>query len=351
MCMHWRMGSLFNTRRGSAWRLALAGTAFAVMAGGCSLLPKEEESLAPPLVKPSEDSVQTAEAKRGDIVKYVRGVGAFESTKIVYHALKEPGAIVEEMKAKAGDVVKRGDVLIQFQVGDLDLAVQEQQLSVMYAERSYREALASGDDEMIEIRRLELNIARTRLEKTQTRLDSLQLKAEADGVVVYAEKLERNQRVDDGRTLVSVADPSELRIAYEASNRSALAGVKPGMPVEIEYDGAALAGTVAQTPDSAPATLNPQLSDMYSRTLYITLDAIPEGAAMGELADIRIATERSEDTVIIPRGALRSYFGRTYVQVIEGESRKEFDVEKGVETSTEVEIVKGLEEGAVVILQ
>jgi len=340
-----------GTRHRGLWRLWLAGTAIAVAASGCSLLPKEEESLAPPLVKPSEDSVQTAEAKRGDIVKYVRGVGAFEPTRIVYHALKEPGVIVEEMKAKAGDVVKKGDVLIQFQVGNLDLAVQEQELSVMYAEKNYRDAMASGDDDMIDIRRLELNIARTRLEKTRTRLDSLQLKAEADGVVVYAEKLERNQQVNDGRTLVSVADPSELRLAYEAMNRSQLAGVKPGMPVEIEFEGKTAAGTVAQTPDSAPATLNPQLADMYSRTLYIALDQPPEGAEMGDLADIRIATERSEDAVIIPRGALRTYFGRTYVQVIEGESRKEFDVETGVETSTEVEIVKGLEAGDVVILQ
>lgn len=338
-----------GTRR--AWRLLAAGTALAVALSGCSLLPKEEESLAPPLVKPSEDSVQTAVAKRGEIVKYVRGVGAFESTAIVYHALKEPGAIVESMQVKAGDVVKRGDVLVQFQVGDLDLAVQEQELAVMYAERSYREATASGDEEMMVIRRLELNIAKTRLEKTRTRLASLQLTAESDGVVVYAEKLERNDKVDDGRTLVSVADPSELRLTYEAANRTALAGVKPGMPVEIDFKGASLTGTVAQTPDSAPATLNPQLADMYSRTLYVTLDRMPEGAAMGELADIRIATERSADTIIIPRGALRSYFGRTYVQVIEGESRKEFDVEKGVETSTEVEIVKGLDEGAVVILQ
>ena len=338
-------------RCGKRHRVWLLAAAVAFAASGCSLLPEEEASLAPPLVKPSEDSVQTATAKRADIVRYVRGVGAFESTEIVYHALKEPGAIVEAMLVKAGDVVKRGDVLVQFQLGDLDLLVQEHELAVLYAERGVREAIASGDDGLVEIKRLELSIAKTRLEKTRARLSSLQLVAEADGVVVFAEKLERNQQVNDGRTLVSVANPAKLRLAYETSNRAGLAGVKPGMPVAIVHEGRTYTGTVAQTPDSAPATTNPQLAELYARALYVTLEETPEGAAMGELADLEIAVERSEDAIVVPRAAVRTYFGRTYVQVIEGESRKEFDVETGVQTATEVEIVRGLDEGAVVILQ
>lgn len=331
--------------------ILLLGTAFSVAASGCSLLPEEEASLAPPLVKPSEDSVQTAEATRGEIVKYVRGVGSFESTDIVYHALKEPGAVVEEMFVKSGDTVNKGDVLIQFQVGDLDLTVQEHELAVRYAEKSLREALTSGDEDMIEIRRIELNIAKTRLAKTQESLASKRMVAEVDGVIVFAEDLERNDKIDDGRTLVSIANPKKLRVVYEAINRSALAGVKPGMEAEILHNGQTFLGTVSQTPDSAPLTLNPQLSEMYSKTLYIDLSEVPEGVGMGDIAEIQIATARSDDAVKIPRGALRTYFGRTYVQVLDGESRKEIDVEIGIESQTEVEIVKGLEEGDTVILQ
>ncbi|MNI96739.1 hypothetical protein D3C73_1552570 [compost metagenome] len=54
--------------------------------------------------------------------------------------------------------------------------------------------------------------------------------------------------------------------------------------------------------------------------------------------------------LIIPKVGLRSYMGRDYVQVLEGESRKEIDVEKGIVSSTEVEIRKGLKEGQKVIL-
>jgi multidrug efflux pump subunit AcrA (membrane-fusion protein) len=349
------MESLFSSlKERNRKRLMLAlltGAAVTASLSGCSLLPKEEPSLAPPLVKPSEDSVQTAEATRASLVKYMRGIGAFESTNVVYHALKQPGAVVEKMYVKSGDAVKKGDLLIQFQVGDLDLTVQEDELRVKYAEMNLREAVAAGNDEMADIRRIELNIAKTRLQKTKERLASKRMMAEADGIVVYAEHLERNQQVNDGRTLVSVADPTELRLVYEAINRNALTGVKPGMAAEIVHDKQTYAGVVTQTPDSAPDTLQPQLADKYTKTIYIAMEKVPANVDMGDIADIRVATQRSEETIVIPRGALRSYFGRTYVQVIEGESRKEFDVEIGVETPTEVEIIKGLNEGDVVILQ
>jgi hypothetical protein len=54
--------------------------------------------------------------------------------------------------------------------------------------------------------------------------------------------------------------------------------------------------------------------------------------------------------IVLPRSAIRSYMGRNYVQIVEGERRKEVDIEVGLTTPTEVEIVKGLEEGQKVVL-
>ncbi|WP_199622292.1 efflux RND transporter periplasmic adaptor subunit [Paenibacillus alkalitolerans] len=330
---------------------AIAGMVLAVTVSGCSLLPEEEQALAPPLVKPREDNVQTVAAKRGTIEKYVRGVGTFESTSIAYHSLSVPGASVEEVKVKSGDTVRKGDVLIQFQIGDLDLAVQEDELKVRYAEKNLKDALAARDDDMIEIRRIELNIAKTKLEKTKKKLESKQLVAKMDGTVVYVEALQRSEVVNDERVLVSIADPSQLRLVYEAINRAALNGVKVGMTAAFDFEGKQYTGKVTQTPDSAPTTLNEQLAEKYGRTLYIQVDNAPEGVGMGALADIRVLVEKRDNVVIIPKGALRSYFGRTYVQILDGESRKEMDVEVGIETSTEVEIVSGVKEDQTVIMQ
>jgi hypothetical protein len=54
--------------------------------------------------------------------------------------------------------------------------------------------------------------------------------------------------------------------------------------------------------------------------------------------------------LIIPRGALRNYQGRDFVLVVDGETRREVDVQRGLATQTEVEIVKGLNEGQQIVV-
>ncbi|MNE17892.1 Multidrug resistance protein MdtA [compost metagenome] len=67
---------------------------------------------------------------------------------------------------------------------------------------------------------------------------------------------------------------------------------------------------------------------------------------------MRIILQQRSDTIVIPKNGLRTYLGRSFVRVLEDGSRlREVDVEAGIEGSTEVEIVKGLEEGEVVVLQ
>ncbi|MNY77606.1 macrolide transporter subunit MacA [compost metagenome] len=71
---------------------------------------------------------------------------------------------------------------------------------------------------------------------------------------------------------------------------------------------------------------------------------------IGVSGDMTIILEKRENVLVIPSTGLRQYIGRNYVQVLEGESRKEIDVEKGLVTATEVEIRAGLKEGQKVIL-
>jgi len=65
---------------------------------------------------------------------------------------------------------------------------------------------------------------------------------------------------------------------------------------------------------------------------------------------VSVITQRKENAVIIPLAALRSYSGRNYVQVVDDKGNKrEVDVELGQQTSTDVEIVKGLTPGQKVV--
>ncbi|MNE85837.1 macrolide transporter subunit MacA [compost metagenome] len=63
-----------------------------------------------------------------------------------------------------------------------------------------------------------------------------------------------------------------------------------------------------------------------------------------------IVTQRKENAVLIPISALRSVGSRTYVQIVEADgSKREADVEVGLQTSTELEILNGLTPGQKVV--
>ncbi|MOA30899.1 hypothetical protein D3C78_1520200 [compost metagenome] len=67
---------------------------------------------------------------------------------------------------------------------------------------------------------------------------------------------------------------------------------------------------------------------------------------------MKIILQQREGVLKIPRSGLRSFLGRTFVRTLEDGSKiREIDVETGIKGSTEIEITKGLEEGAVIVLQ
>ena len=334
----------------SKWiiNFSVAAMLFSVLAG-CSLLPKEEEALAPPLIKPSKENLQTYEVKKGTIIKEIKSVANFESTDIQYYQYKHAGGRIEKVFVTAGDHVKKGEVLVQLEVDNLDLEVQYKELNLEKAKQALDAAKQNQDQETMKIALLQMKIAQTEYSRALDKLNSKKLVAEKDGEAIFVDSLKAGDNVDSYRVLISVADPSKLHLVYTAA--SDMSDVKVGMPVLVTHQNKSYQEKVVQTPSSAPITDNPQLQELYKKSLYINLSSVPAQAEIGQSADIEIITQKKEGALIIPRSGLRSYVGRTYVQVLDGESRKEVDVQVGISTATEVEIQKGLTEGQKIILQ
>jgi hypothetical protein len=76
----------------------------------------------------------------------------------------------------------------------------------------------------------------------------------------------------------------------------------------------------------------------------------PEDVQIGHSAEMTIELQNRADVILLPRSAVRSYMGRSYVQIADGSQRREVDVEVGLTTATEAEIVSGLEEGQMVVV-
>lgn len=345
--MNWRMGKLHTYL--NSLKICLLFILFAFIVSGCALLPQEEEPLAPPLVEPAQQKIELAEVVRKDIKQTIEGTAVFEPVKLVYQQFREGGGRVEEIFVNAGDYVNEGDPLIRLSLDDIDLTLKQRQLEVEKLKIELQNALQKRDEDEIRIKKLELDIANIKLADAQAAYDSRHLYANMSGEVVYLADIEPGDSVKEWVPLVNIADPSAMRLFY-SGNRN-LYQVEVGMKVDVTYNGQTFEGTVVQTPSTAPTVTDEILKRQYDERIYIELEQIPENAQFGDYADIYIVLKERKDTLVIPSRALRTYMGREYVQILDGESRKELDVETGIKTSTEVEILQGLEEGQMVILQ
>ena len=332
--------------------LAVAG-ALAVLSG-CSLIPKEEEALKPPLVVPVKENFELYEVKPGDITKKFTAVATFASSETTSLYYKQSGQRLEGIKVKLGDEVKAGDVVAELEKGDLETRIKLQKLNLERAQLASVQTLQDDPNNAraIRLKQIDVEAAQIELASLQEQLDKTKLVATKSGVVTFLNDIKQGEFVDAFTTMVKISDPSQIQLVYEAPNSSDLAGIQVGMEVEIKLSnsGATAKGKVLQSPTSAAPTDNKEQNDRNAKTVIVGIDKGLEGAKIGAYADITVTLEKREKVLIIPRVGLRSYLGRDYVQVLEGESRKEVDVEKGLVTPTEVEIRKGLMEGQKIIL-
>lgn len=160
-------------------------------------------------------------------------------------------------------------------------------------------------------------------------------------------------------SVATLADLNELTVAASISADDAKK-VSIGMDVQVDINSAGQhKGKVKQLPNpqatgnnngNYPGGGQDGQQDSIDQYLVVQLDEFPKGLNRGTPLSVTIITQRKENATTIPLAALRSYSGRNYVQVVDNQgNKKEVDVEIGQQTSTDVEIVKGLTAGQKVV--
>ncbi|MFC5651511.1 efflux RND transporter periplasmic adaptor subunit [Paenibacillus solisilvae] len=317
---------------------------------GCSLLPQKEKTLQPPLIKPATEKVDAVEVKKGTIERLLKGAATVVSSHKVPLFYKQNGRL-KDVYVNQGDVVKAGQVVADLDLGDLELRIQLQKLSVERVSIQYYQAKQSGaDDKELRLRQIDLEREQIALDSLEQQLTGSNLTSPINGIVSYVDEKNSGDGVNGYVPLVSIDDPTQLYLVYTVDDPKLLSAVQLNMDVEVTISGVKTKGKVLQSPSSAPFTDNKDLSDRNSKLLYIGVTDKNAKLELGKSVDILISLEKHDNVIVLPRSGLRTYLGRTYVQIIDGDRRKEVDVEPGIMTSTEVEINKGLEVGQQIIL-
>ncbi|WP_158633901.1 efflux RND transporter periplasmic adaptor subunit [Radiobacillus deserti] len=340
-------------RKNKKWMsFTIAIIPLTVTVSGCSFLPKEEKVIAPPLVEPAEVSYDIAEVKKGEIMNRITGTATFIAKRQEGLFYEEQGGRLEKILVAEGDTVKKGQKLVELDSGDVEFEIQKMEIELEKAELKLDQLKAqSADKYTISIAELDKESIALQLTQLRNRFTSSQLVSPINGVVTYVTDVKSGSVVEPFQSLVEIADTSNLQLMYSAISAAAIQDVKVGMNVTVTIDDNEVQGKVAQTPETVPEKVAEQDPDLYERSLLIDLTETPEGVEMGSTAEMEIIMERKKDTLVIPINGLRTSGGRNYVQVLVNQTKREKDVEVGIISDTEVEIVKGLEEGEKVILK
>lgn len=347
------MEKLFKTKRISKGILAFLAVYFFIFLSGCGLIPKEEGTLVPPLVKPKKQEYELYSVKKGSIEKSLKGLATFQPGKEQSLFFKESGARLKVIHVKAGDYVRKGDVLMESDTGDLSSRIKHVEFSlqkIILQTKKLQEDMAVD----VTMSDYDLQVAKIEVQDTQLTLNDLKelynrakITSPFNGTVVYIDEIKEGDVIEAFKTVIQVADPKELQLVYAFTDVNRANEAKLGMKVNLKIGGKDYKGDIIMCPSSQPLDANPKLKN----TLIIKVDKLSTGVKIGDFADFTIIIEKKENVLILPARGLRTYTIREYVEVFENGSKKELDIETGIRTATEVEIISGLKEGQQVILK
>ncbi|WP_082593042.1 efflux RND transporter periplasmic adaptor subunit [Paenibacillus sp. Soil766] len=336
-----------------------------LLASGCSLLPKEQDEETLPTINPPKLSKKPEyPVKTETLETKVRGSGrlmALQEEKLFFSedmSAKRISAIL----VKNGDSVEQGQPIAELDVSDIESDLKRKKLQTRKDELTMIETLRKADEmspEQIEQAKIDFELKREELTKLESQVGKAKLLAPFSGTIVTV-TAKKGDTVKSGESVATLADLKELTVAASISADDAKK-VAVGMEVQVDINSAGQhKGKVKLLPNPQAGNNNNSggfpgqgqqgEQDTIDNYLVVQLNEFPKGLNRGTPLSVTIITQRKENATTIPLAALRSYSGRNYVQVIDAQgNKKEVDVEIGQQTSTDVEIIKGLTAGQKVV--
>lgn len=193
--------------------------------------------------------------------------------------------------------------------GAVEAKVQEQ----TSAEASVRAAQANQAAAQQDLVRLKAERAGLIQQRQQARLVATQ-----DGVVVSRDA-EPGSTVVAGQSVLRLMDPASLwlRARFDQGHS---AGLAPGLVAEIVLRSSSTtprAGRVARVELQSDSV-------MEERVAQITLDAVPPGTSVGELAEVTIKLPPTSPSLTLPNGAIKRLGGQPGAWILDPDGSLRF---------------------------
>jgi RND family efflux transporter MFP subunit len=309
---------------------------------GCGLVSRDVEQ-APPLAPPPPRAVlRTAAVTRGTIAEVLEFSVTVRSNREETLFFPVAGR-VREVSVRPGDAVEAGQILAALDADDLETRVHLARIDEEKAALRLRQASESQADP-VELRLMELDLekAKVQSESLSRQLERTRLRAPFRGRVETV-AIEPGDQVQSYATAAVLIDPADLRITGVTG--SSVAQLSPGLAVDLLFP------QLGREPVRATLLSLPTV-DRSGRSVpaVFVLEKADSRLQLGMRGTATVYLERRENVLLVPNAAIRRFAGGTFVQVLEGETRRDVSVRVGLAGPIESEIIAGLEEGQKVVI-
>lgn len=223
-------------------------------------------------------------------------------------------------------------------------AVETARLTLEKARLEYAKKQAGGEDYEIALQEKTVEQAKASLDELKAQLADSRLVAPFAGRIMVARGRIGDQ-VSALEPIVSIADPSELQVRGDLMDAD-MPKVALGQEASVIIDslqGATLKGTVVGIPGNFTS------QGVQDRSVQIKIDWAGQRPQLGGLARVSITVQKKDDVLIVPARAIKTVGKRQFVEYMEGSIRRSANVQVGVVTETEAEIVSGVTEGQTIL--
>ena len=293
--------------------------------------------------------VALSAARITDLPDYYHATGTMEARRSVDLNARVSGQITG-LNVEEGDWVEKGRVLLTIDPRVQNLLVEEARVNSETAKLELARMQDMAERGLETERALEeaqqtQQVNQAMLELAKVRLSDHFVRAPFSGRITVR-YVELGQTIEAGAATLALADvdPMQVRLFLPEKVVRRLA---VGQPVEIRCD--VDAGTAFE---SVLERIAP-IVDAATSTVKVTL-RVDDPAARdrtGSFVRARVTTDVHEQVVAVPRKALVSEAGATYLFVAEADSVRRVDVETGYTDGDWIEVLEGVEaDDAVVVV-
>lgn len=225
-------------------------------------------------------------------------------------------------------------------------ALEAAKLDYETAKANFEQAIRGPSPSQLQVAEKNLEMARLDLQNARTRLESTTVTAPFAGTVLQVEI--REGETGYGARVVRLADLGAMEVAAQVDELD-IGELEVGQEAEIRLDafpGQAFAGRVARI---TPGATSARGTVGYEVAISFSPGNVPVRPDM--TANVRITTLTHDDTLLVPSRAVEARGRNKYVRVYENGRLRDVRVTTGLSDSENTEILEGLKEGQQVVVR